>query len=68
MGVMGTAILPGQVGKLGIDRTSDQFCIDGLKLMHTIAECNDLSGADKCAAKEKTHLHKKRLCCAATQM
>lgn len=54
MGVMATAILPGQVGKLGVNRAGDHLCIDGLKLVHTIAECNDLSGTDKCAARERT--------------
>lgn len=55
MGLVGTAILPCQVGELGVDGAGDHLCIDGTKLMHTITECNDLSGADKCAAKERTN-------------
>ncbi len=57
---MGTEISPGQMGKLGVDRAGDHLCIDGLKLVHTIAECNDLSWADKCAAKDtqKKHINK----------
>lgn len=52
---MDTAVLPGQVGELGVHRAGDHLCVDGLKLMHTIAECNDLSGADKRAAKDTTN-------------
>lgn len=50
---METAISPGQVCELGIYRASDHLRVDGLKLVQTITECNDLSRTDKCAA-EKT--------------
>lgn len=53
---MGTAFLPSQVGELGVDRAGDHLCVDGLKLMHTITERNDLSGADKCAAGHKMNM------------
>lgn len=46
----GTEIIPGQVGELGVDRAGDHLGINGMELMHTIAERNDLGGADKCAA------------------
>lgn len=49
-------ILPGQVGKLRVDGAGHHLCIDDMELMHTVAECNDLSGADKCAAKDGTFL------------
>ena len=55
VGVMGTAVLPGQMGELGVHRAGNHLCVDGLKLMHTIAECNDLSGADKRAANDTTN-------------
>lgn len=55
LGVMGTPSLPGQVGELGVDRAGDYLCIDGKKLMHPIAECDDLSRADKRAAKDRTN-------------
>lgn len=48
-----TAVLPCQVGKLGVDRAGDHLGIDGMELMHTVAECNDLSGTDKGAAKDR---------------
>lgn len=44
------------MGELGVDRAGDHLCVDGLKLMHTIAERNDLSGADECAAGDKTNM------------
>lgn len=43
----GTAALPGQMGKLGVDRAGDHLCVDGMELVHAIAEGNDLSRADK---------------------
>lgn len=61
-GSNGTGILPGQVGELGVDRAGDHLGIDGMELMHTIAECNDLSGADKCAA-DRTAISEKNLLC-----
>lgn len=49
-------VLPGQVSKLGVDRAGHHLCVDCMELVHTITESNDLSGADKCAAKEsKAH-------------
>lgn len=45
--------LPGQVGKLGVDRTGDDLCVDGVELVYAITESDDLSGANKCAAKNK---------------
>lgn len=47
----GAAVLPGQVGKLRVHRTGNNFSVDCMELVHTVAECNDLCGADKCAAK-----------------
>lgn len=44
---MEKGILPGQVCKLRVHRTGDHLRIDGTELMHTIAERNDLSGADE---------------------
>lgn len=44
-------VLPGQVSKLGVDRAGHHLCVDCMKLVHTITESNDLSGADKRAAK-----------------
>lgn len=44
--------LPGQMSKLGVDRAGDHLCVDSMEFVHTIAECNDLSGADKRAAKD----------------
>lgn len=44
--------LPGQVSKLGVDRAGHHLCVDSMELVHAIAECDDLSGADKRAAKE----------------
>lgn len=48
-------VVPGQVSELGVYRTGDHFCVDGLKLVDTIAERDDLSGADKRAATEEQH-------------
>lgn len=49
-------VLPGQVSKLGVDRAGHHLCVDCVELVHTITESNDLSGADKCAAKDpKAH-------------
>lgn len=35
------------MGKLGVDRAGDHLCVDVMELVHTIAEGNDLSGADE---------------------
>lgn len=52
VGVVWTVTLPGQMGELGVHRAGDHFCVDGTKLMHTIAESYDLSRADKGAEEE----------------
>lgn len=46
----GAAVLPGQVGELRVHRTGNNLSVDCVELVHTIAECNDLCGADECAA------------------
>ncbi len=38
---------PGQVSKLRVHRAGDHLCVDGLKLMHTITEGDDLSRTHK---------------------
>lgn len=59
--------LPGQVSKLGVDGAGDHFCVDSMELVHAIAECDDLSGADERAAKDpKAHSRPhKHMCCDA---
>lgn len=49
-------ILPCQVSKLRVDGAGHHLCIDGMELMHTVAESNYLSGTDKCAEKDRTFL------------
>lgn len=44
--------LPGQVSKLGVDRAGHHLRVDCMELVHTIAESNDLGGADERAAKD----------------
>lgn len=50
---MVTSLLPGQVGELRIHWARNHLCVDGPKLVHAIAERNDLSGADERAAKDR---------------
>lgn len=38
---------PGQVGELGVDADADNLSIDGLKLIVSLRESDELSGADK---------------------
>lgn len=42
------------MSKLGVHGAGHHLCVDGMELVHAVAECNDLSGADKRAAKEPT--------------
>lgn len=46
-------VLPGQMSKLGVDRAGHHLGVDSMELVHTITESNDLSGADKRAAKDQ---------------
>lgn len=56
-------VLPGQVSKLGVDGAGHHLRVDSVELVHTIAESNDLSGADKRAAKDpKAHSQPKNAC------
>lgn len=38
------------MGELWVDRAGNNLSIDGMELVHTITECNNLSRADKRAA------------------
>lgn len=40
---------PGIVSVLGVHGAGDHFCVDLLKVFHSIAEGQDLSWTDKCA-------------------
>lgn len=60
-------VLPGQVSKLGIDRAGHHLCVDCMELVHTITESNDLSGADKRAAKTQKHTHNPKNTCDMIQ-
>lgn len=61
------------MGELGVDGAGDHLGVDGLELVHAVAESDDLSGADERAAEDgnqkKTHLHEERmhLVCATTR-
>lgn len=46
------SMLPGQVGELGVHWAGDHLGVDGSKLVHTVAERNDLSWTDKRAARD----------------